>query len=470
VRQGDPLSPFLFVLVMEAFSKMIGAITSRGLISGFSVGSIELNRVVVSHLLFADDTLVFCGANESQIRHLGALLVCFEAVSGLKVNLAKSALFPVGSVGGVDQLAGLLGCGTGTLPFKYLGLPLWASYKLKTMWVELEELMARRLAPWKRLYLSKGGRVTLIKSTLSNLPTYMMSLFPIPALVAKRIEKIQRDFLWGGLNDEGKMHLVKWDKVCSPLDEGGLRIRDIRRFTQALLGKWLWRFAHEEGAWWRSVLVAKYGLDWGGWCSSVISGSHGVGLWKHICNGWQVFTRHIRFDPGDGSKIRFWEDIWCGDRALKEAFPGLFSIASYKEASIADNMEHSSGSIQWNIQFTRLMHDWEVEVLASFYRCLYDCKIRGVGVDKLWWVPSCKGLFEVKSYYRVLSSTGASFFPWKSIWRSKAPPRVAFFAWTAARGKILTVDNLRRRGMVVVNRCWSLWGGESLVGCFLCPL
>jgi hypothetical protein len=74
------------------------------------------------------------------------------------------------------------------------------------------------------------------------------------------------------------MHLVEWDKVCSPLDVGGLGIRNIRRFNQALLGKWLWRFAHKEGAWWRSVLVAKYGVDWGGWRSGVITGSHGVGL------------------------------------------------------------------------------------------------------------------------------------------------------------------------------------------------
>jgi hypothetical protein len=115
----------------------------------------------------------------------------------LKVNLSKSALIPVGSLGDVDQLARLLGCGISSLPLKYLGLQLGASFKLNSMWVELEELMARRLAPWKRTYLSKGGRVTLIKSTLLNLPTYMMSLFPIPAHVAKRIEKIQRDFLWG---------------------------------------------------------------------------------------------------------------------------------------------------------------------------------------------------------------------------------------------------------------------------------
>jgi hypothetical protein len=454
IRQGDPLSPFLFVLVMEAFSRMLGAFNDRGLISGFSVGSSGQDRVTISHLLFADDTLVFCGANASQIRHLGALLVCFEAAAGLKVNLSKSVLVPVGIVENVGQLAGLLGCGYGEVPLKYLGLPLGASFKLKTMWAGLEDMMVRKLAPWKRLYLSKGGRVTLIKSTLSNMPTYMLSLFPIPADVAKRIEKIQRDFLWGGMNDDFKYHLVEWDKVCTPIDEGGLGIRNIRRFNQALLGKWLWRFAHEEGAWWRSVLVAKYGSDWGGWRTRVISGSHGVGLWKFICMGWQNFRRFFKFDPGEGSKIRFWEDVWCGDRTLREEFPGLYSIASLKDASIADNMEYSSESIQWNVQFSRLIQDWEVGDLAAFYKCLYENKIRGEGRDKLWWMPSSKGVFEVKSFYRAISSHGSVSFPWKSVWKSKAPPRVAFFVWTAVHSKILTLDNLGRRGLVVVNRCW----------------
>jgi hypothetical protein len=147
VCQGDPLSPFLFVLVMEAFSRMLGAFTDRGLISGFSVGSSGQDQVTVSHLLFTDDTLVFCGANASQIRHLGALLVRFEAMAGLKVKLSKLVLVPVGRAANVGQLAGLLGCGYGEVPMKYLGLPLGASFKLKAMWAGLEDMMSRRLAP-----------------------------------------------------------------------------------------------------------------------------------------------------------------------------------------------------------------------------------------------------------------------------------------------------------------------------------
>ena len=118
------------------------------------------------------------------------------------------------------------------------------------------------------------------------------------------------------------------------------------------------------------------------------------------------------------------------------------------------HVERSNGIIQWNIQFSRLTHDWEVETLASFYSCLYSCKLRGEGEDKLWWVPLRKGKFEVKSFYQVLSPCGSTSFPWKSIWRTKAPPRVVFLAWTAAHGKIITLDNLRMRGMVMVNRCW----------------
>ena len=125
--------------------------------------------------------------------------------------------------------------------------------------------MGRKLVGWKKLYLSKGGRLTLIKSTLSNLPTYFLSLFLNPVSVANKLEKLQRDFQRGGLNEEPKLHLVKWAQTCSPMQDGGLGIQNLRSFNLALLGKWLWRYAMEREAYWRLVVEVKHGCLNGGW-------------------------------------------------------------------------------------------------------------------------------------------------------------------------------------------------------------
>jgi len=186
---------------------------------GFRVGN-----ACFSHLMFADDTLIFCDARSSQLRYLWSLFLLFEAVSGLKVNLAKSNLIPMRNVVQVGRLGDILGCEVASLPVKYLGLHLGASYKSTRIWDGVIEKVKNRSASWKRLYLSKGGRVTLIKSTLSNIPTYYMSLFPISVSVATRIEKLQRDFLWGEMGEEFKYHLVSWAKVCTPTSEGGLAL------------------------------------------------------------------------------------------------------------------------------------------------------------------------------------------------------------------------------------------------------
>ena len=153
--------------------------------------------------------------------------------------MGKSQLVQVGDVPFLEELADILGCKTTTLPMKYLGLPLGENFKLKAIWTLIVEKMECRLAGWKRMYLSRGGRLILIKSTLSNFPTYFLSLFLIPAEVAKRIEKIQRNFLWGSTKEVAKFHLVKWEVICSPYSHGGLAIKNLRKFNEALLGRWL---------------------------------------------------------------------------------------------------------------------------------------------------------------------------------------------------------------------------------------
>ena len=187
----------LFLVMMEVFSKMMKRVEGVGLFRDFRADGGWGGGVCVSHLLFVDDTILFCDACEEQILHVRMLLLCFQAVIGLKVNVLKSEMVPIGEVPNVYVLAEILGCWIGSLPMTYLGMPLGASHKSPTIWNPILEKIERKLAVWKKLYLSKGGRLTLLKGTLSSLPTYYLSLFTIPTHVANKIERLQRDFPWG---------------------------------------------------------------------------------------------------------------------------------------------------------------------------------------------------------------------------------------------------------------------------------
>jgi hypothetical protein len=154
--------------------------------------------------------------------------------------------------------------------------------------------------------------------------------------VAHRLEKLQRDILWGSIGEEKRFHLIRWDKVCLPLQYGGLAIKNLRLFNQALLGKWIWRFGTEHDFLRRKVIEAKYGSARSGWCSNPMNSPNGVSLWKTISKDWSSFKRFISFDVGDGSRVSFWHDVWCGDNTLKATFPTLFAIACNPAASVED--------------------------------------------------------------------------------------------------------------------------------------
>ena len=195
LRQGDPLSPLLFLLIMEVLSRMLKKTENCGLLRGFLVGPTNSIGVRISHLLFADDTILFCDASRDQLLSIRLALTCFQAFTGLKVNAGKSEIVLIGEVGNIDALATILYCRVGSLLLKYLGMPLGTPYKTTSMWNPILERMEKKLSGWKRLYLSKESRLTLVKSTLSSLPSYYLSLFVILVAVADRLERLQRKFL-----------------------------------------------------------------------------------------------------------------------------------------------------------------------------------------------------------------------------------------------------------------------------------
>lgn len=122
------------------------------------------------HLLFVDDTVLFYEANSEQLRYLSWVFLWFEVISSLKVNMDESEAIPVRRVDSLENIVSVLGCRIGKLPTSYLGLPLGALFISSRVWDVVEERFRKCLSLWKRQYLSKRERLTLIKSTLSSLP------------------------------------------------------------------------------------------------------------------------------------------------------------------------------------------------------------------------------------------------------------------------------------------------------------
>ncbi|RVX05614.1 putative ribonuclease H protein [Vitis vinifera] len=174
----------------------------------------------------------------------------------------------------METLAPGLGCKIGSLPISYPGLPLGAPYKSTRVWDVVEERFR------KGCLLEK-------------------------AIPLQRLEKIQRDFLWGGGALENRPHLVSWKVICAAKKYGGLGIRSRAIFNKALLKKWLWRFANENESLWKQIISRKYNLKEGGWCSKGVRDHYGVGVWKAIRNGWENFQTHSCFIVGNGTKVKF---------------------------------------------------------------------------------------------------------------------------------------------------------------------
>nr|GEZ76253.1 RNA-directed DNA polymerase, eukaryota [Tanacetum cinerariifolium] len=216
--QGDPLSPFLFILAMEGLHVLSCKAESLGLFKGVSFG---VDNMKISHLMFADD-VIFLGdwSRESAINLL-CMLRCFYLISGLKINVNKCSIFGVGKTDGeVSNLAFSLGCGVAKAPFKYLGVLVGGNMNRCSNWEVVTNKFWYSLSLWKTRLLSVGGRLSLIKSVLSSLHIYYMSIYTMPVSIQKKLESLRRNFFIAGDTDDRNMSWVRWKKCLTSKDSG----------------------------------------------------------------------------------------------------------------------------------------------------------------------------------------------------------------------------------------------------------
>ncbi|GAU25874.1 hypothetical protein TSUD_164150 [Trifolium subterraneum] len=392
LRQGDILSPFLFLLAVEGLHVLMEAMETHNLFYGYMVD--KGTPISVSHLQFADDTLLMGTKSWVNVRALRAVLVLFETMSGLKVNFNKSMLVGVNIPDSwLGEAASALGCRVGNIPFLYLGLPIGGDPRRLSFWEPVLTSLKNHLSGWKSRFLSFGGRLVLLKSVLTSLPVYALSFFKAPSV-------------------------------------------------------------DREGLWFR-VLAARYGVERGRPC---VGGRSGSSWWRQVARirdgvgevegGW--FGGHISRQVGNESDTFFWTDPWVDGTPLSEWFGRLFDLAANKSVYVADVFQSGWGVGGEAWVWRRQLRAWEEEMLGECQSLLLTISLQAHSSDRWIWQPDLDRGYTVCGVYQLL--TDQIVVPLDAatvlIWHPQVPLKVSILAWRLLRDRLPTKVNLTSRGIL----------------------
>ncbi|XP_074313687.1 uncharacterized protein LOC141648877 [Silene latifolia] len=262
IRQGDPLSPYLFVLNMEVLSRYLRTLCDKPLISYHP----KCSRLKLNHLIFADDLMIFVRGDVPSVVAVKSTLSIFAELSGLHANIEKTNIY----FGGVhpdvkEAILAATGFSEGQFPFRYLGVPLSTSRVSVTMFDSLILKIKHSIQHWSSNFLTYAGRVQLLNYVIFGMETFWCSCNLLPQEVLHKINKLCKDLFWGISFEGNKMVFKKWRDICLPWDAGGFNIKDLSTWNDALQCRWLYLLAHTAvGSWasWHQAYILQHQTIW----------------------------------------------------------------------------------------------------------------------------------------------------------------------------------------------------------------
>ncbi|XP_025693017.1 uncharacterized protein [Arachis hypogaea] len=469
LRQGDPLSPYLFILAAEYFTILMEKARKENLISGIKLAP---TAPVITHLLFADDCIIFAGAQEEDIYQLIQVINKYTEASGQRINIDKSGLIFGRHVSiqrrvYIEEITGMT---TWEDPGRYLGLPArWGRSKNKALeWIQ--EKMLDKMQGWKERLLNQAGKEVLIKAVIQAIPVYAMNIIKFPKSFCKRIEAAIARFWWKSNGKERSIHWKSWAKMTRSKTKGGLGFKDLECQNIAHLAKQAWRLLKEEDAIWVQTLKAIYYPNCSLWEADM--GRNASWIWKSLLEGRDFLRRNGRWSIGNGAEVDVWQDNWV---------TGLGKLERNGDGGIRKVSELIREGEGWDRKkIEDIFHGSIAELIIKTPVSMINKK------DHLIWQHRQDGQYTVRTGYHVAkeekeskeerrickASTSQDWKEvWEAIWRLPIPQKVRMFLWKAAN-RILPVNAILHQRRIIKTPTCSICQKEDETiehALLLCP-
>lgn len=391
LRQGDPISPSLFIILAECLSRGLYYLFYNNVDLQFRYGG----RIPVSHLAFADDIVIFTNGQKSSLNKIMKFISHYTESSGWAINCNKSSLYTRREIHR-NVIAENTGFQYLPLPMIYLGVPLYKGHKRAVLFEELISKIKRRILGWEHRWLSAGGRISLINHVLSSMPIHLLQILDPPQCAINKISRLFTSFIWGDSSQYKKIHWASWDKICYPTEEGGIGCKSISDLNLAFDCKLWWKF-REQKSLWSQVLLAKYCRN--NHASAANHRSTDSGVWNRMLKAKNIAEPYIAWRIGEG-KINIKFDIW-----LKSgSFQGRLTQDLPQDKLVRD-FRNSNG---WDT--TLLNSILPAEVVNEIVK-IPDTKLP----DKMFWIPNSSGEFSISSCINLFRQDKSTQLAYKNI-------------------------------------------------------